>query len=193
MGGWIEVSMPKALLDAAICFDFRALHGDASLVVSLREWVSARIKSQPAFLRHMAEAALQARPALNRLGGFATEDAPGASDSIDLKLQGARIFVDAARICALACGAPQTNTAERLRAVRGALGMNESDAAAAVEAFFLVQRLRLQNQVAQREGGPDAANRVAPGGLNRIEQAALKEALRTAKDLQSRLALDYQL
>ena len=193
MGGWIEVSTPKALLDAAICFDFRALYGDASLVVSLREWVSARIKVQPAFLRRMAEAALQARPGLNRLGGFATEDAPGASDSIDLKLQGARIFVDAARIYALACGAPQTNTADRLRAARGALGMNDSDAAAAVEAFFVVQRLRLQNQVSQGENAAGAANRVAPGNLSRIEQAALKEALRTAKELQSRLALDYQL
>jgi len=193
MSGWIEVSLPKALLDAAICFDFRALYGDASLVVSLREWVSARVKAHPAFLRHMAEAALQARPALNRFGAFATEDAPGASGSINLKAQGARIFVDAARIYALAYGAPQTSTADRLRAVRGALGMSEVDAAAAIEAFHFVQRLRLQNQLAQREGEPEAANRVAPGRLSRVEQAALKEALRTAKDLQSRLALDYQL
>ena len=193
MSGWIAVSNPKALLDAAICFDFRALYGDASLAVSLREWVSARVRAQPAFLRHMAEAALQARPALNRLGGFATVDAPGLSGSINMKLQGVRIFVDAARIYALAQGAPQTNTAERLRAVRAASGMNESEAAAAVEAFFLVQRLRLQSQVAQRAGEADAANLVAPGRLNRIDQASLKEALRTAKDLQNRLALDYQL
>ena len=193
MSGWIEVSMPKALLDAAICFDFRALYGDASLVVSLREWVSARVKAHPAFLRHMAEAALQARPALNRFGGFATEDTPGTSGSINLKLQGARIFVDAARIYALAYGAPQTNTAQRLRAVGSAQGMNPAEAAAAVEAFFLVQRLRLQNQALRGEGEPEAANRVALGRLNRIEQAALKEALRTGKDLQSRLALDYQL
>ncbi|MGH8690845.1 MAG: DUF294 nucleotidyltransferase-like domain-containing protein, partial [Burkholderiales bacterium] len=62
MSGWIEASMPEALLDAAICFDFRALYGDASLVVTLREWMSGRIKRHPVFLRHMAEAALQARP-----------------------------------------------------------------------------------------------------------------------------------
>jgi CBS domain-containing protein len=191
MNGWIEVSMPKALLDAAICFDFRALYGDASLAASLREWVSARVKARPAFLRHMAEAALEARPALNRLGGFSTEDTPGAPGSINLKLQGARIFVDAARIYALAQGAPQTSTAERLRAARDALGADEADAA--VEAFFLVQRLRLRNQALQRQSEPEAVNRVVPGRLNRIEQAALKEALRTAKDLQSRLALDYQL
>ena len=191
MSGWIEVSMPKALLEAAICFDFRALYGDATLVASLREWISARVKAHPAFLRHMAQAALQTRPALNRFGGFATEDTPGAAGSINLKAQGARIFVDAARIYALAHGAPQTNTAERLRAVRDALGTNEADAAA--EAFFLVQRLRLRIQVERREGELEAVNRLVLGRLNRIEQAALKEALRTAKDLQSRLALDYQL
>ena len=185
--------MPKALLDAAICFDFRALYGDASLAIALREWVSARVRGQPAFLRHMAEAALQARPALNRLGGFATGDAPNAPGTLNLKLQGARIFIDAARIYALARGVPHTNTADRLRAVRDALGFSETDAAEAAEAFYLVQGLRLQNQVSRQIGEPETANCIAPEHLGRIGQAALKEALRTAKDLQSRLALDYQL
>jgi len=193
MNGWIEVSMPKALLDAAICFDFRALYGDASLVTSLREWLSARVKSQPAFLRHMAEAALQARPALNRFGGFATGDPPNAPGTLNLKLQGARIFIDAARIYALALGVPHTNTADRLRAVRDAQGLSETDVSAAAEAFYLVQGLRLRNQVLRQTGDPETANCVAPERLGRIGQAALKEALRTAKDLQGRLALDYQL
>jgi hypothetical protein len=36
-------------------------------------------------------------------------------------------------------------------------------------------------------------NRVAPESLNRLERATLKEALRLGRELQSRLALDYQL
>jgi signal-transduction protein with cAMP-binding, CBS, and nucleotidyltransferase domain len=51
----------------------------------------------------------------------------------------------------------------------------------------------LQNQVSRQTGEPEAANCIAPERLSRISQAALKEALRTAKDLQNRLALDYQL
>lgn len=188
MAGWIEVSMPKALMDAAIFFDFRALHGDAALVVALRERVLARVRGHPAFLRQMAEAALQARPALGRFGGFATEDVPGAPDSINLKLQGARIFVDAARVLALAKGLPQTGTAERLRA---ALGERSPECAAALGAFYLIQRLRLLAQLAG--GAGENANRVAPERLDRVTQAALREALYVAKDLQSRLALDYQL
>lgn len=190
MSGWIEVSLPKALLDAAICFDFRALYGDAPLVVALRDWVGGRVKNHPAFLRHMAQAALQARPALNRFGGFAAENAPGAPETIDLKLQGARIFVDAARIYALARGLPQTGTAERLR---GACSAGKTEVASAVQAFYLIQRLRLEAQLQGPGPGDETINRVAPGGLDRVTQSALKEALRVARELQSRLALDYQL
>jgi CBS domain-containing protein len=193
MAGWIESTSPKALLDAAICFDFRPLYGDVTLAVALREWVSARIRSQPAFLRHMAQAALEAQPGLTRFGGFASGGESGAPGSLNLKLQGARIFVDAARIHALALGVPQTNTADRLRALRDARAMSESEAAAAVDAFYLIQRLRLQAQVRLPEGEREAANRIAPEDLNRLTQSCLKEALRIARDLQKRLSLDYQL
>lgn len=193
MAGWIESTSPKALLDAAICFDFRPLYGDVTLAVALREWVSARIRSQPAFLRHMAQAALEAQPGLTRFGGFASGGESGASGSLNLKLQGARIFVDAARIHALALGVPQTNTADRLRVLRDARALSESEAAAAVDAFYLIQRLRLQAQVRLPEGEREAANRIAPEDLNRLTQSCLKEALRIARDLQKRLSLDYQL
>ena len=190
MAGWIDASLPKALLDAAICFDFRPLYGDAPLAAGLRDWVSARVKTQPAFLRHMAQAALGARPGLTRFGGFAAGDASGA---LNLKLQGARIFIDAARIYALALGVTQTNTAERLRAVRDAGTLSEPDVATAVDAFYLLQRLRLQAQALLPEGARETANRIAPADLNRLVQSCLKEALRIAKDLQKRLSLDYQL
>ncbi len=190
MAGWIEAALPKALLDAAICFDFRPLYGDAPLAAGLREWVSARVKTQPAFLRHMAQAALAARPGLTRFGGFAGGDASGA---LNLKLQGARIFIDAARIYALALGVTQTNTAERLRAVRDARTLSEPDVAAALDAFYLLQRLRLQAQALLPEGAREAANRIVPADLSRLVQSCLKEALRIARDLQKRLSLDYQL
>lgn len=192
MQGWIDVTAPKALLDAAICFDFRALHGDARIADELWEWVKGWVATRPAFLRHMAEAALQARPALNRFGGFATGEAPAPSGAIDLKLHGARIFVDAARIVALALGSRQTSTAERIRSAAAARHTNEADGVSAIAAFHMIQALRLRQQVL---GAPDGlgANCIFPEQLDRPTQAALKEALRCAKDLQSRLALDYQL
>jgi CBS domain-containing protein len=193
MAGWIEVSMPKALLEAAICFDFRDLYGDASLVVSLREWVAVRVKAHPTFLRHMAEAALQARPALGVLAGFATGDGPDGADTVNLKLHGIRPFVDAARVYALAFGLPQTGTAERLRAAVAGLRMQPPEMAAIVDAFFFIQRLRLRIQAQPGIQSRESANRINPRTLNDFERRGLKEALRQARKLQQRLALDYNL
>jgi CBS domain-containing protein len=189
MGGWLGNPDPKALLDSAICFDFRPLSGDATLAQALREWLVARTRARPAFLRLMATNALQARPALGMLGDFATEDV----GYINLKLHGVRPFVDAARVYALAFGLPQTGTAERLRAATADLRMQPAEMAAIVDAFFFIQKLRLRIQARPGPQAHESANRIDPGTLNDFERRSLKEAFRQARKLQQRLALDYSL
>jgi len=193
MGGWLANPEPKALLDAAICFDFRAVYGDATLATALREWLLGRTRAHPAFLRQMAENALQARPALGILRAFVTEDAPNAPHSINLKLHGVRLFVDAARIYALAQGLPQTNTVERLRAARAGTGMREAEIEAIADAFFAIQQLRLRHQASQEVLTEETANRIDPDRLNELDRLILKESFRQARRLQQRLAMDYQL
>jgi len=193
MAGWIESSSPKALLGAVICFDFRPLYGDNSLAERLRTWVHELTRRNPAFLRRMAENALRAQPALGRLGGFATDNVPGAEGTIDLKAYGARMFIDAARIFSLAHSVPQTNTAERLRVARAATGMSEIEVRASADAFLVIQALRLRVQAQAPAAEPGLQNRVNPEHLSRFEGMLLKEALRVARELQNRLALEYQL
>ena len=190
--GWVEKPQPNALLDAAICFDFRALHGDATLAGALREWIHPLAKANPAFLRLMAENALESRPPLGVLRDFVTEDAPDVPHSVNLKLVGARPFVDGARIYALANGLAQTNTAERLRAARGGTRMGAAETEALVQAFFVIQGLRLRNQ-ASLPPGQEGANRLDPDKLNPLERNILKAAFLQARQLQNRLALDYQV
>ena len=141
----------------------------------------------------MAQNALQARPALGVLGDFATEDAPHAPGSINLKLYGVRPFVDAARVYALAFGLRQTGTAERLRAAIGELRMAPAEMAAIIDAFFFIQKLRLRIQALPGTEAPENANRLDPGALNDFERRSLKEAFRQGRKLQQRLALDYDL
>jgi CBS domain-containing protein len=187
MGGWLDNSDPQALLDAAICFDFRPLAGDERLAQALRAWLLPLTRARPAFLRLMAQNALGAKPALGLLADFATEDG-----AMNLKLQGARLFVDAARVYALGLGLAHTATAERLRAAAGELRMAPGEMAAIVEAFFYIQKLRLRMQ-ASPQVRPESANRLDPATLNAFERRSLKEALRQARKLQQRLALDYGL
>lgn len=187
--GWLANSDPKALLDAAICFDFRALAGDARLAETLREWFLARTRLRPNFLRLMAENALQPRPPLAKWRDFATE----ADGTINLKLYGVRPFVDCARIVALAHGLPPTGTAARFRAAVGAGALPRRDAEATVAAFFFIQQVRLRHQAALDNLTEENANRIDPNRLNELDRRTLKEAFRLERDMQSRLALDYQL
>ena len=164
---WIRNTDPEALMHAAIFFDFRPLGGEARLAGELRDGVLAQTRENRAFCRAMAQAALQARPPLGLLADF-------SADELDLKLAGARPFVDAARVLALGIGSAETGTAARLQAA------NE---ATSVEAFHYLQTLRLR-----REG-----NRVRVAELSDIERRVLKGAFRQASLLQQRLALDYGL
>lgn len=193
MGGWVEAAVPKALLDAVICFDFRPIYGDGSLAESLRVRVHELTGRHPLFLRHMAENALRAQPALGRLGGYLTDDVPGAPGTVDLKAHGAKILIDAARIFALAHAVAQTNTAERMRAAGPAMGMSEAQVRDAVDAFFIIQGIRLRIQAQAQSAEPALQNRVQPEHLSRLDNTVLKEALRIAREMQDRLALDYRL
>lgn len=199
-GGWLGESVPQALLDAAICFDLRPVYGDESLATALRDWIREHVRGHAAFLRLLAQAATQTQPPLGRFGGFAATDAPGAPHTLNLKANGARIFVDAARVLALAHGLRETNTADRLRGVRAARGQPQSETDALIDAFHYIQGLRLRGQAGTpeaRSGGrrsaQDLANRIDPDQLDAFEQSALKEAFRLARQLQSRLELDFLL
>jgi CBS domain-containing protein len=193
LNGGLQNSDPQALLDAAICFDFRALAGDARIADRLREWMLGLTRTRQNFLRLMAENALQAKPPLGWIRDFATEE----ENTLNLKLYGVRPFVDAARVYALGRGLPQTNTADRLRAAgkAGALPPGEAESLAA--AFYFLQQVRLRHQAQLGDalaGQPeDAANRIDPSRLNELDRRTLREAFRLARDLQSRLAMDYHL
>ena len=163
--GWIRNPHPQALLNASIFFDFRPLAGDARLAGELRDAVLVQTKANRAFCRAMAEAALQTRPPLGLLADF-------TSDELDLKGLGARPFVDAARVLALAAGSAETGTAARLQ------GAGEKNA---VDAFHFIQTLRLRHE----------RNRIRPGELSDIDRRILKAAFRQAIVVQERLRLDF--
>jgi CBS domain-containing protein len=192
--GWLENSEPKALLDAAIVFDFRAVAGDVRLAAELRRWFLGVTGKRQNFLRLLAETALQVKPPLARFKDFVTEDAPGAPGTINLKMYGVRPFVDTARVYSLAHGLPQTNTADRLRAAAEVGKLPAAEVDAMLAAFFMLQRIRLDHQ-ATLEVFPanDGANRIDPKRLNELDRRTLKEAFKLLRDLQSRLAMDYQL
>ncbi|HUX31360.1 MAG TPA: DUF294 nucleotidyltransferase-like domain-containing protein [Thiobacillus sp.] len=190
---WIDHGSPDALLNASIFFDFRPLAGDASLALDLRAWLNRAAQKNPRFLHQMAGNALRNRPPLGLVRDFVLSDDNAHPHTIDLKLNGATPFVDAARIFALASGSPQTNTAKRLRAAAPALRIPDVELADWNRAFHFLQLLRLRHQHEQQRTGIAPDNHLDPDTLNPLDRRILKEALRQARKVQARLALDYQL
>jgi len=189
---WIRSPEPKALLNSTIFFDFRPLWGNAELAEELRNGLNLETHDNQRFLRAMAANALESQPPLGMFRNIVTSGRGRQAHTVNLKAQGSRPFVDAARIYALAAGLAQTNTAERLRAAGARLNIPPEEVEAMVDAFHFVLLLRLRHQHLAT-GDPGDINRIDPDSLNALDRRILKEAFRQAHNVQSRLRLDFQL
>ncbi len=188
---WIREPTPQALLNANIVFDFRPLYGDTTLCDALRQWLFGYTEANPAFLRLMVQNALEVEPPLGLIRTFTVDDEAAVKGTLDLKTRGTRLFVDCARVFALALGIPETGTAARIRLAGERLHVAPRHVDATVEAFHFLQFLRLRQQdLPAAHGG---ANRIDPYALHDVDQRMLKEAFRQAKQLQERLRISYRL
>jgi CBS domain-containing protein len=186
---WIRSPDPTSVLNSTIFFDFRPLYGDRYLATRLRLHLLTEAQGNPAFLRTLASNALQVSPPLGMFRDFVTDLDAEHPGTLDLKTYGARLFIDVARIYALAKGVHNTNTPQRMRLA----ATSADDSAALVEAFNYIQLLRLRHQHLENEHGIPADNRINPDELNELDRRILKEAFKQARKYQQRLKLDYQL
>jgi len=187
---WMGSPEPEAILNATIFFDFRPLYGQDELVDELRQWLLPQPAAHPRFLRLLAEQSLSVTPALNWMGRIACDGRGAHSHTVDLKTRGTRIFVDVARVWALQLGLFTTNTVERLRTAGPVLNRATSDTNASLEALDVLQRLRIQRQLAG--GDSEGINRVNPKELTTPQRMTLKEAFRQARRLQWSLQQAWQ-
>lgn len=186
---WVRRPEPTALLNATIFFDLRPLCGQCGLGERLRALILALTTDTPAFQHLMVANALQAAVPLNFRGAVAADGEGG----LDLKKSGSRIFVDAARIMALATGVHAVNTSERLREAGKLAGMTAGEIAAADAAFGHILRLRLDQQLADRVADEVVDRGFKPSSLHEVDTAILLESLRQARRVQQRLKLNYAL
>jgi len=186
---WIDSGSPEALLHGAIFFDLRPLHGDLALGRELRHWLMQHVPRNPRFLHQMAANALKNRPLLGWLKRFAVDE----EGRINLKLNGATLFVDAARIFTLAHGIDEVNTERRLRAAAPALRVPPREVDAWIAAFYHVQGLRLRRQADCMRQGLPADNRIDPYALHDFDRQVLVTAMEQARAIQRRIALDHQV
>lgn len=186
---WIEQPGPEAILNATIFFDFRPLYGEHALAHELRRWLTQALTEQPRFFHNLTAEALKRSPPIGLFRDFVVEQDAQHPGTIDMKLSGVTLFVDAARILGLKSGCPESGTGERLRHAAPVLRINPAEAESWVDAFHFIQMLRLRNQYDTSEAGEKPHNRLNPYKLNELDRKVLLESLKQAKRLQKRLEM----
>ena len=184
---WIRLPEPRALLDAAIFFDFRGVAGGLSLD-SLQEVISPA-KDQRRFLAHMLSDAVAFRPPLTFFNWLRPRNG-----KIDIKMAGIAPIVALARVMALATGSRARSTLERLSV--GGLSRSVIDPESArslreIFPFFL--HLRLRAQLAGHKNHDKIDNRIDFAALSPFERRQLKEALVIIKRIQEDLRAAWRL
>lgn len=188
---WIIEGDPQALLNASIFFDLRPLHGAQELADELARWLAREASANSRFLFQMAANSLRREAPLGWFRRIIVERNGQYPGTLDLKVNAATMFVDAARIYGLACGTYASNTAERFRLAVDARRLHPDDVAKWVAAFYAIQMLRLKHQQREYRHGREMNNHVDPKRLDAADRALLLDALRQARALQNRLALDF--
>ncbi|UCH74343.1 MAG: CBS domain-containing protein [Rhodospirillales bacterium] len=175
---WLRSLEFEPLLMVHIFFDFVAVHGDFELAEQLRRMAVDLASRAPLFLRRMAVQIEDHRAPLTLFGRFKTQEG-----RVDLKLGGQLPITSGARTMALRLGSLATSTSERLQAVQEAGIVTADDMDSLCDAYKLVTRTILDQQLADIEAGREPSSRVNPKRLPRRLRQRLKEALRTLEGL----------
>jgi signal-transduction protein with cAMP-binding, CBS, and nucleotidyltransferase domain len=184
---WLDRPEPAALLNASIFFDLRPVWGNRALAQGLLEWLARVVPERRRFLLLLTGNALAHQPPLGFFRDFVVAGEGDHPGTIDAKLDGTGVYVEAARIYGLASGCTAAGTEARLRHACEKLGLAHLDVEAWVDGFLFLQGLRLRHQYQLVQAGKPLHNHVDPEALNPLDRTFLREALKQAGQLQKRV------
>lgn len=184
LAGWVDVAArwlaapeAKALVEAEVFLDFRAIHGDLDLDplhAALR-----RGTRSPVFLVQLARAATTFSPPLGTFGRVRTDDG-----HVDVKMGGTVPIVLLGRLYGLAAGSTARSTLDRLADAAADGRLSPARAALLGESYTFLMGLRLRAQLAAIASGRPLDNRIRHDDLSWLEQRRLRDTFRTINSTQ---------
>ncbi|MCB0194773.1 MAG: cyclic nucleotide-binding/CBS domain-containing protein [Anaerolineae bacterium] len=183
---WTRSPQPQAILEAAIFFDFRAVHGTLSL--DSIEKLVLESGEYDLFLAHMARTAVRFRPPLGFFGRIRQKDG-----FVDLKKGGIAPIVGLGRVYALECGSQSRATVDRLEDAVNAGSLSQQGAENLAETFRFLQWLRLRHQLEEAHSHRTLDNKIRLENLSHLEKRYLKDAFLVIHEMQESAELRFRL
>ncbi|QER42598.1 CBS domain-containing protein [Thermodesulfobacterium sp. TA1] len=193
LSNWLDCSQKEALLNLCIFLDFRMVYGDEEIEKELKEWITEKINQNKRLIICLAAEAIRFEPPLNFLGRFITEKEGPNKGKLDLKKAGIFPIVQGVRTLALEYNIWQTNTFDRIEALKKEGVLSLDFASELKEGYRFILSLQFLNQAQKIKKGQPPDNYLNPQELSKNERNQLKQVFKTIKTFQEFLFRKYNL
>ena len=187
LANWRSHYDAQAAMDLSITLDARVVAGNAALFEPLDAQLQA-LGGDERLLHAMARAALQFEAPLSLFGQLR----PGER-GLDIKRGGIFPIVHGLRCLALKHGIAQRNSFARCEALVQAGALDAALGRDLDQTLAVLQRLRLDAQLAALDAGTVPGNCLHPDALRRLDRELLRDALRVVKAFQQQLRIAFHL
>ena len=175
---WRSQYDAQAAMDLAITLDARPIAGNAALFEPLEARLQA-LGGDERLLRAMAAAVLQFESPISMFGQLRLDER-----GVNLKRGGIFPIVHGLRCLALKHGIALRNSFALCEALVQAGGLDATLARDLAQTLAVLQRLRLDAQLATLDAGGMPDNFLQPASLRRLDRELLRDALRVVKAFQ---------
>jgi CBS domain-containing protein len=182
---WVAIPEPEVVLHSLIFFDFRGVTGDLALAQELRRYITNLMSRSRPFLVHMANLSTSQSPPIGFLGQFIVERSGEHKNQLDLKHRGSSTIVNLVRLFALQHAVEETNTFDRIDALK-AMGKIQPELADDLsQALDFILNIRFRHQWQDLREGRPPSNFIDPSTLSSLERSLLKEAFKVVGRVQT--------
>ena len=184
---WRSQYDAQAAMALSISLDARPVAGNAALFTAV-ETQMQDLGGDERLLHAMARAVTQFEAPLSFFGRLRQSE-----EGLDIKRGGVFPIVHGLRCLALKHGVTQRNSFQRCEALMQTGVLDPSLGNDVVQTLAVLQRLRLDTQLAALDAGRVPDNHLQPDRLQRMDRELLRDALRVVKAFQQHIRVVFHL
>jgi CBS domain-containing protein len=184
---WIEIPNMQNYVDLAIFFDSFAVAGDKELLINLKDDLFSKLFDKDVFMAYFAKATL-AFDTPNIISNFITK-----KNNIDIKKTAIFPIVQGIRSLALREKIKETTTIRRIKILEDKKVLEKNRAAELIEAFDVVNTLRLKSQLENIQYNKKINNEINTLNLGKIERDLLKDSFKIVNEFKKFISFTFKI
>ncbi|MSN26131.1 MAG: hypothetical protein GJV46_09715 [Geobacter sp.] len=175
---WIKIPTPENILNFGTFQDLRALHGDETPVIQLRDHICTAAQCHGLFFPNMAAHVVRFPSPFTFLGRIRVEQNGIHKGMVDLKKSGIFAITTGSSLLALENGIIGGDTWSKLELLSKLDAFSNDDFETITKAFTFLVQLRLQKQLHELSSGSKPTNCVDPRLMADDELEQFRHALK---------------